>query len=336
MLQRFDITKLYRLLVIIVLSALTSCAFLRREIGEKPHNFNQRPTKIIIFQIPGMSINHFTMSKLASSVVEQPIPLESAVCTGRLWNYSLFDVKPSVDETLLMQLSGDRNTKRACEEKQYIWKDLVQLGFTSGLYLRDAHGLTSNSQEISCIEKNPAGLVVWRSRPEKKLEINKELKFHFLERNKQYFLNTVYYDKSCDQTKCHSDPQKTIQSIYEDFFIKRDFHLLGIQDFTYLSYLKKGDFFAAKEYLQSVQATLNYFRSLVKEELLVLFVFSDPIELMFPPSGSEWKRFFDEIKVSPGKLQSEVLAWGASSEKFCGIYHVGNLKDRIIRALNAE
>lgn len=332
--QSFDIIHIRRLLQLFAMLLLTSCAFFSQEIGEKPHTFNQRPTKIIVFQVPGLSVNHFTMSKLAGSIIEQPIPLESAVCTGRLWNYSLFDVSPTPIENMEVELSGDRNSKKSCEQKSFIWKDLLKYGFTSGLYLRDAHGSTKDQASLGCYADNPNDLVVWKSIPGKSSAAAKDLKFHFLERNKKYFLNTTYFDKSCDKKKCHSDFQKTAQTIYEDFFKQRDFHFLAVQDYTYASYLKRGDFFAAKEYLHSIQSTLNYFRSLKRDDLLLVFIFSNPIELMFPPTGKEWKRIFDRVKVNPAKMHSEILAWGASSEKFCGIYHADNLKDRILRAVS--
>jgi hypothetical protein len=319
----------------LMLCALTGCAFFPKEIGEKRHKFNQRPTKVIWLQVPGLSVNHFSLVKLAGSIMEEQIPLESVVCTGRAWNYSLFEVGPGAKDTIQMQLSGSRNTKTKCSQQQFIWKDLLRYGFTSGVLLRDQFG-TSLAVNPMCYEDNLNDIVLWKSAPTKNLSVDKELKFHHQERKKQFYLNTAYFDKSCDDGTCHSEFEKNIKTLYEDFFAKREFHFLSVQDFTYQNFIKKQDYSKAKEYLQSLLKVIEYFKSKKRDDLLVLMTFVDPIEMLLPPSGKDWKRILDKPKTHPAKLHTEVLAWGAGSEKFCGIYHTSDLKNRILRAVASE
>lgn len=334
-LQGFDFIVQNVVLRFALLAALSSCAFFPKEVGEKRHIFSQRPTKVIWLQVPGVSINHFSLVKLSGSIIEQPIPLESALCTGRAWNYSLFEVAPSGKDTIEMQLSGSRNTKKDCQKLPYIWKDLLRYGFTSGVYHVNKSEPLNDSDQM-CYEENLNDIALWRSVPTKNLKLNKDTKFHHQERNKQYYLNTAYYDKSCDEKVCHGEFEKNIKTIYEDFFAKREFHFLSIQDFSYQKFIKKQDYTAAKEYLQSLLNVVEYFRLRKADDLLFLVTFVDPVEMLLPPSGKDWKRILDKVQVHPGKLHSEVLAWGAGAEKFCGFYHTSDLKSKLLRAIAAE
>ena len=205
--QRIELYGQNLILKLGLLLALSSCAFFSKEVGEKRHVFNQRPTKIIWLQIPGVTINHFSLVKLTGSIVEQSIPLESALCTGRAWNHSLFEVGPSDKNIIEMQLSGSRNTRKNCSKIDYVWSDLVRYGFTSGVYHVDRDSPLSENDQM-CYEKDLRNIALWRSVPNKGLKIDRASKFHHQERQKQYFLNTAYYDKSCDGKTCHGDLEK--------------------------------------------------------------------------------------------------------------------------------
>lgn len=330
--QRIELYGQNLILKLGLLLALSSCAFFSREVGEKRHVFNQRPTKIIWLQIPGVTINHFSLVKLTGSIVEQSIPLESALCTGRAWNHSLFEVGPSDKNIIEMQLSGSRNTRKNCSKIDYVWSDLVRYGFTSGVYHVDRDSPLSENDQM-CYEKDLRNIALWRSVPNKGLKIDRASKFHHQERQKQYFLNTAYYDKSCDGKTCHGDLEKNIKTIYEDFFSKRKFHFLSIQDFSYQSFIKDQDYKAAKKYLVSILNIIEYFKKRKADNLLFLVTFVDPVEMLLPPSGKAWKKILKRVQVHPSKLHSEVLAWGAGSEKFCGIYHASEIKSKLLRAI---
>ena len=73
---------------------------------------------------------------------------------------------------------------------------------------------------IKCATRKTSGIsTLWRSVPNKGLKIDRASKFHHQERQKQYFLNTAYYDKSCDGKTCHGDLEK-ISKQFMRIFLK--------------------------------------------------------------------------------------------------------------------
>ena len=82
----------------------------------------------------------------------------------------------------------------------------------------------------------------------------------------------------------------------------------------------------------------SFFLSEMKDdkEMLVILSGSGPLNLEFPESGKKWFQFEKSGKnvvFRRESLMSPIIATGASSENFCGIYHEAGIFKRLLLAM---
>lgn len=330
--HKFDFKRLFLITHVVLGLSLTSCAFWKQEIGGKKHQFGTRPTKIVWLQLSGLSYSHFAFSKMGQSIFEKSLEIEDVTCIGKTWDYNLFNLSPDEFSTAELQLSGSRNDKVKCEEKPFIWKEMERFGFTSGLYVRNQMRSIDNREYIQCIEGEENRVVLWKSEPTK--ETAKE-SFHYLEKKKNYFLNYTYQDKGCRNDQCNSEFSKVVISLYENFFKRRDFFFFNVMDLSYRDLVAKKDSVQIQNYLDEVNSIIRFFKNLKDENVLLLISLIDPLEIEIPEKVSDWNNLNKNLNHARKSLQSEVYAFGASSEKFCGVYHGGEIKGKIIQGVES-
>jgi hypothetical protein len=137
------------------------------------------------------------------------------------------------------------------------------------------------------------------------------------------------YQVSCE--KCEEILFPTLRNIWNHFFEKNQYKLFILRDFSYLSFLKKGDFKSAKYFLKELSKTYKEIRE--KDDTLILLSSSGSAKIDLPAAGAQWMDFEKKGIGAPYRndsLLSFVLAEGPSSEKFCGIYSESDLIERII------
>lgn len=327
--------SIYRIIILMIFFSLFSCGSIQN-IGMVKHRYNINPKKIIWLQIPGIEEEHIALIKFNTHNGSSLTSLEQFTCLGKIWNYNLYNLRPTAAESFMSQMIGRKNIKNTCEDykNKFIWSELGKLGFSSGVLEIGISKKDSLSKLFTC-SKSELGIdnpLVWSM--SKSNGKNSDY-FHYQEKFESLTPRAVY-DKSCQQGACFSSPISNIRYLYDNYFSKKKRFLFIIRDFTYLKALTNKKIVDAKGALAELNSTIKY----IKEEIAnnrsdtLLIVSSSAVQnFEFPKSGRNWERFESKgrgVKYRRRGLMSSVWATGAKSENFCGIYDEAEIFHRIL------
>lgn len=295
-----------------------------KTINLKKHSFNVLPKNIIWFQIAGLAPEHFSLIHFENKKFS---PLEEVTCMGNMWAYNSYKLRPSPGESFLTQVTGKTNIKNTCEDfsQKPLWHYLKDRGFKTGVLEVGASPSESLDRAFECPENNDFKSIAF-------FTMGKDLKGNF---KKLDLLDTMplrqgtKYKLSCEVCEQNLFPSMT--SIMDRFQEERNFNLFILRDFSFIKYLKNGDFKNAKYFLEELSKT--YKALLERKDTLILLTSSGMAKIDFPPAGGPWMEFDQTGKNAPYKndsLMSFVAADGPGAEKFCGIYAESDLLERIL------
>ena len=310
-----------------------SCAQIT-SLNLKKHQFGKIPTKIIWFQVAGFSTEHLAMLKFTGPAKPGETAFEESLCVGQAWDYNLYKLRPSAQETFLTQVSGKKNIKRNCTDYKHkpIWSYLGLKGYKSGVFEGESYKAQSILSSQSCKDEGEGFLkdaIVWKmGKSSKKSKI-----FHVNEKN-SYKAGSIYYDKSCKSGECFTTSSRNIENTFKSFSKNTRNFVYVVRNFQYRNYLQANKFKEAKAELIEINSAIKKMQEFAKlhSDALVLVTTADVKELNFPKSGKEWRRFeryTKSIKTVNTKLVSNVYATGARAENFCGVYNQNNILSRI-------
>ncbi|MGB0453526.1 MAG: hypothetical protein ACPGJV_07405 [Bacteriovoracaceae bacterium] len=290
----------------------------------KKHSFGTKPKKIIWLQVAGLSSSHFAALKYVDGKTNTRVALESSQCVGKIWNYNLFKIRPSAKDQMLSQVTGTKNIEKGCPKSQKVFvdKSLGDLGYELGQYR------FGDESFASCERFDSSVLWMSRSRKEKN-----SLEFHYQEMG-SFKLGETYNDKSCGAQGCFTDIAKNIDAIQSSYFKGKNYYFFNIQIYEYEKLLKEKNFEKALELLQQINQAISNLIKKEGEDTLVLVSTTSPIDLVFPKQGQEWSKVNSSIRRSKSNLSGEVFAFGASSEKFCGVYDSNEISHRLLHNFN--
>ena len=108
-----------------------------------------------------------------------------------------------------------------------------------------------------------------------------------------------------------------------------------IRDFSYLSALEAKDFQTAKSILSDLERSLSEALLVAEKsnDYLVLVTSGDSRFVDMPEQGKQWYEFEKlgkAAQVKRTKLTNLVLATGARSENFCGLYEDSQVFERML------
>ena len=325
-LKHFLFKKNLKLIVLSLISCVLISCGTSKTINLRNHSFDRKVSKIVWFQIAGLSEEHLAMLRFADKNANYRTVFESLTCIGKAWNHNLFNLRPSSQNGFLSQITGKNKIKNSCEDYKLkpIWSYLREDGYRTGIFETGA----SEFQKIKnkCIDQDATFMddtILWLMKGKTEEE---DSEFHYQDKV-SFNKPGIYYDKSCQKGTCFSNVFDNIKSIYSRFIEKRKkrYQLFLVRDFTYEEQIKKNKILKAREILVELEKTISYFYELAKvdDEMLLLITSSAAQSFEYPKKGSKWYHFEKSgkfIKYHGSNLVSPVFAYGARSENFCGMY----------------
>lgn len=320
-----------RSLFFFLLLFLAGCAQVS-SLNLQKHEFGILPTKIIWFQVEGLDEEQLALLRFNQSA-ERRTSFEESLCIGNSWSYDLYKLRPAAAESFLAQLTGKKNIKNNCEDIKLkpIWAYLKSSNYSSGVLEVGAVQQTSLLKHQKCEESGDFynDLYFWSMNQTK----SQGLQFHYSE---DIPLNSkeVLHDRACSQTGCYSTIFENVRAINNKLNKTHQRYLFVVRDFTYASALKKKRYKEARNILIDLERAYGEALKAAKNsnETLVLLTTANSTFVQFPEQGKPWYEFDKQEKAQPHrtKLTNLVLASGARSENFCGIYEEAHLFERIL------
>ncbi len=318
------------LLIFIVFCACSRVPFL----GLKSHIYGKTPKNIIFFQIPGLSHSQIAMIRFAQVDARQKSSFGEMSCTGNMWAYNFYEIRPTSRNSMLSQLTGNKDMKSTCADydKKPLWEYLESKNLMSLIVETKSSGNSSLLESLKCKNDDFLKNVTFFSMTKSKDEGANS--FHF---QKQIPHETgVYYDKTCDGKRCFATFLENVKSIIKSLEKDNDQKkVIILRNFEYLKSLQQKDITQSKQILFEINSLLDFLLqwAKVQKETLVLVGGSQPIRIEFPAKGAEWRKFErsgDFVQFRKSDLWSPLYAYGAGAEKFCGIMEESSLIDRLL------
>lgn len=311
---------------------LFSCAQVT-SLNLRKHQFGKIPTKIIWIQFPGFDPEHVALLKYSYPTRDRMTAFEESLCSGTIWDYSLYQIRPNSTLGTLAQLTGKKNVKGECSDYKNvpIWKYVGNKNYKVGIFEGELSKEQSLLNAKGCKEgENYLDEVAFWSMSQGPAGAKS---FH-VDDKKKYDAADVYYDRSCSKGNCYTTFSKNVQEMFENYTKNSKNYLFVVRNFKYQNLIKKNDILKAKIELEEVNATLKYFQNLASKssDMLVILSGAEAINIDFPLAGKEWKVYEEKaryIKSINSKLVSPIYASGARAENFCGVYEQGQVLSRI-------
>lgn len=325
--------KIKSLLLYFLILILGSCAQVT-SLNLRKHQFGQLPTKIIWIQVAGFNEEHIALLKYSYPSSDSKTYFENFLCMGKAWEYNLFDLRPSYQASFISQLTGKKNVRGTCEDYNIrpIWSYMIPNGYSTGVFEGEMPLQDSLIQANNCNENNFLNnTIVWKMNSASK--INDANLFHLSEKT-NFKTSSVYYDRSCSTGECFSTFARNVEAIYNNHFKNKENHLFIIRNTKFQKAILDKNIAKAKEELGQINQIVSFFQKVAdkRTDLLVLLTSASPLGVEFPRSGREWENFEASKKYDlhkQTKLIGTVMASGARSENFCGMYEQSEIMSRI-------
>lgn len=340
--------RLYFIFLGIVLIFSSACSEVET-LNLLPHNFNQRPSRIIWLQIAGLSEEHLALIKFGQDAGAKQLSFEKSRCMGKLWNYNLFKIRPSAKESFSSQMTGSKNIINSCQDykKTSLWSLLQKRGYTNLLFesgIAPQHSLASYRQckDLGEYAKPLKNIYFWTSY--KKVKGAKSLpdaEFHY-QNNKSIFRpGLIYADQSCSRRGCFSTLSANVKYLFNPYFESKKKFFAVIKDFSYYESLNRGNIKKAREILFEIEKSIQYIQEVSKKSgrVLILITSASVKNIELPKRGKEWVQYEKRGKnvlFKNNALISTVWAMGPSAENFCGIYEESEIYKRLIISTNKK
>jgi hypothetical protein len=298
------------------------------------HQFGKIPTKIAWIQIAGLSEEHLALLKYSYPNANINTQFEEALCIGKTWEYTLFDLRPKAREGFLSQLTGKKNIQGSCDDykQKPIWSYLTKRGYKTGIFETENSSQDSLLAANKCKEENKFldKTFFWKMTP--RIPKNAEL-FHVGEQT-QYKTDQVYYDRSCKSGECFSTLESNIEKTFSAFSKNNKNFIYLVRDFKFNDLINKNKIKDAKLHLGQLDKVIGFFRSYAErnDDFMLLITSSAVKNPSFPRQGREWQAYEKSgryLQNKKSQLISPLFVYGARAENFCGIYDQSQILARI-------
>jgi hypothetical protein len=325
-----------KLLTIIYIFIVSSCARVQT-LNIEPHNYSQKPDHVIWIQLAGFSSDHIPLIKYNNQLSQRKTWFETADCSGKMFDYNLFNLRVDAEKSFLSQLLGSKKIINNCTDfdRHFIWEKFKKDGYKVSILEKNISKEDSIEKLIDCnseFKNDFSEIRFWKMASGNVVSSPKY--FHFQdteEKINSYLLDGTYSDKSCQNGICFSSVLNNIKTLYSRLAKENAKTFLLIRDFSYLNALKKKQIFEARDILNEVDQLLKWTQS-IKSNTLVLISGAEVINFDYPSEGEEWELFLKSGKNFTYKstsLMSSVIAKGAMAENFCGIFEEADIYRRL-------
>ncbi len=309
---------------------VTSCS--RTQIfNAQTYKFGKYVENIVWLQVAGLSEEHLAVIRFIKKDSDKFTSIENSECIGKVWNYNLYDIRPSAYNGFLSQITGSDNIKGTCQDykNNAIWKRLYDRGVISGIFETN-----SKISTIKNLNKCPNNdflnkTIFWKmAKPPAK-----NLKFHYQD-NVKFNLNKVYYDQSCQDNGCYSSLFENAKYAFDYMRNNNQSYMFLFRDFSYYEALKSKNVLNARGILNDIEKLFSYIASKIdKKKTLLVLTSTSAQRFEFPKKGKEWKSFENKgnfIIFRNTSLMSPVFSLGVKSENFCNIFKEYQIFNRIL------
>lgn len=323
--------KLFKLLLTAFLLLLLSCSR-NQPLGLKNHSFGQKGKHIVWIQVAGLSDEHLSMIKFFKDNANYKTSFENFSCTGKLWSYNLFELRPEASLGFVSQILGSSKITGKCNDidRSPVWdyfkKDGYEVGIFEGKGTKDFTLAKYQKCDLGFSFTN--GNYLWRQ--DKGAEGSFST-FHYQE-GTGLDSPGVYFDKSCMNGDCFIPLKTNVTNLWSKFTKSNSKTFIVIRDFSYLKALKKRDILKAREILKDIDSLIHFFQE-SKKQVQLLVTSSEVMGIELPRQGKDWREFEKRGKgviYRQSKLLGNAWAGGPGAENFCGIYEESEILRRLI------
>jgi len=320
--------KIFKLLPIFMLVlAGVSCTKVKT-INTKEHSFNTYPEKLIFIQVPGLSEEHLAYLKYKRPLFSYQTWAEGFSCFGKMWRYNLHELRPSVEEGTVSQITGYSGSKKKCDlySGPTLWSALNKFDYESAVVERgnakayeSAVGCKKDFYKDSTLFISAFGA--------KKFSKNT---FHH-ERENEYKNSEVYIDQSCKRGECFSKSAEVFFHAWNSLKNKPKKFML-FKDYSLLNAIRSNNTKKFLTYLEDFNKMVSDINRLIinKDSNTTLIISStSPQRITWPTSSRNWNRVNLLKSTSDRELMAPIWATGAMSENFCGIYAEHEVFNRV-------
>ncbi len=306
-----------------------------------PHHYSERPKQIVWIQVAGFSEEHIPLLKYNVSEASHKTNLEQVDCVGKMWNFNLYELRPDASKSFLSQMNGSKNINGSCSDFESVpsWSYLEELGYGVGVLENGASADQSFEKSLGCSNNKTIDLARMRYWKMGLASSFSQKTFHYqdsVEQSRSVMNPGLYYDRSCQKGICYSTLSNNFKMLWSSMQKTNSKTFFIVRDFNFQNALKKKDISLAKEYLQEIDRlilSINQDAKNNKDEILVVVSGAEVLPIEFPLQGKEWSNFEKTGKnviYKNSGLMSPVLASGAMSENFCGIFDESEMLKRMI------
>lgn len=299
-----------------------------KTISTKEHSFNTYPEKLILIQVPGLSEEHLAYLRYKKPLFRNKTWAEDFACFGKMWRYNLYDLRPSIEEGLVSQITGHSGASGRCEkyDSSSLWSVLDKFNYISAVVERG--NSTIFKKAMNCNNKFYKDTSVFIS----SIGVKKDGKesFHH-QREHKYKKGSVYYDESCSGADCFSTSSEVFFHVYNSLD-EGPKNLVVFKDYSLLNAIKSNDRKAFFKYLEELSGLVNDINSQVlskNSDALLVISSTSPMKLNWPVNSKNWNRLNLLKSTNDGELLAPIWASGAMAENFCGMYAESEVFNRM-------
>lgn len=317
------------------LAFLLSCSRVQT-LNLKTHSYSERPNHIVWFQIAGLSEEHLPLLRFNVSDALYRSEIEKMDCVGKMWNFNLYELRPSANKSFLSQITGSKNIKNTCDDYIHtpVWAHLENIGYDVSILENGATKDESLLEALACKDNNMIDLtnIRYYSMSDK----GDAETFHYQDNQGVSARRSkpgLYYDKSCQKDNCFSTVGNNFKALWNQFHKERGRSLFVVRDFNYQKALVKKDISLVRESLQEIDRMVQMLNETNRSDLLIVITSGAATQIEFPAQGQEWLDFVKSGKnviYKKPSLMSPVFAKGAIAENFCGVFDESETLKRLL------
>ena len=326
-----------RFLLPLFLILTVSCARVQT-LNLKTHAYSERPNHVIWIQVAGFSEEHIPLLRFNVSEAANKTSMEQMDCVGKMWNFSLYQLRPEASRSFMSQITGSKNIKGTCDDFSVkpAWSYMEDIRYGVAILEAGATNEQSLEQSLACPNNLTLNLTknrFYRMGPD---STPAQKAFHYQdspELIKESMKPGLYYDRSCQKGICYSTLSNNFKTIWTSLLKEQRKTFFVVRDFNFQKSLKRKDLSGAKEVLLEIDRIVAMLEGQKSSEVLVVISGAESLPIEFPLQGKEWSDFEKSGKniiYKNSSLMSPVLARGAMAENFCGIFDESEMLMRAI------
>ena len=321
-----------RIVAGLIFLVIASCTR-NHTIGTRNHQFGKKAKHIVWFQVEGLEEEHIALTRFSSDSSPELTPFEKMTCSGSLWDYNFFKIRPRPVETFLGQSLGSQKIKGDCSDidRDAIWNFYERSGYQVGIIEGEAVKEESFLKYRKC-ETDQLFLKQSFFWSQSVAPASAQLFHHqeVIDLSKP----GVFFDKSCQKGECFVTLKSNVTKIWSDMIKNFSKTFFVVRHSSFSRKVLKKDILGAKKSLEELIDVLNFFLPMAQRGEVSLVVTSGNVRRFeLPRSGKDWSKFESSGKnVIYRRSGFTAKAWsiGPGAENFCGTYEASNVLRRFL------